>query len=77
MTEKQIQDKIAARTAEGEAIVTRFNTEKSRVQKIVDDYNAFAAECHTNVTHLNGCIAELRRLLPAPKVKDKATKKKK
>lgn len=71
MTDTKIQQTIKAREAEIEAVASAFETEKARVQKLTDEFRQFAANAQLKVTHLNGCIAELRRMLPKPKEKRK------
>lgn len=71
MTDKKIRDTIKAREAEIDSVTSEFETRKAAFQKEQTAMQQFAAECQLKVTHLNGCIAELRRMLPKPKEKKK------
>lgn len=71
MTDKKIQDTIKAREAEIESVSSEFDKRKTEFQKFQTEMQKYAAECQLKVTHLNGCIAELRRMLPKPKEKKK------
>lgn len=71
MTDKKIQDTIKAREAEIDAVTSEFEKRKSAFVKTQTEMQQYAAQCQLKVTHLSGCIAELRRMLPEPKKKRK------
>lgn len=71
MTPKKINELISAREAEIGSVASAFEKRKAEVQQIVKEFQQFAAESQLKVTHLNGCIAELRRQLPKPKERKK------
>lgn len=71
MTPAKINELIKAREAEIDSVASVFDKRKAQVQKIETEFQQFAAESQLKVTHLNGCIAELRRMLPKSKAKKK------
>lgn len=71
MTPAKIQETIKAREAEIEGIESEFEKRKAAFVKTQNEMQQYAAQCQLKVTHLNGCIAELRRMLPKPKEKKK------
>lgn len=68
MTPAKIEELIKARTAELQAVVNEHERERQAFLQA-------ATQRQMKVTHLEGCIAELRRLLPKPKGKTGKKKK--
>lgn len=77
MPPKKIEETIKAREAEIVAVRAAFEQEKARIQKIVDGWNQYGTEAQLKVTHLEGCISELRRQLPKTADQKKSERKKK
>jgi phage-related protein len=71
MTPAKINETIKAREAEIAAIDSAFTKQKAEVQKINDQFREYFGNAQLKVANLNGCIAELRRMLPKPKEKGK------
>lgn len=67
MTDKKIQENIKAREAEIQAVAAAFEKRKAEVQSGINEFQKEAAAAQLKVTHLEGCIAELKRMLPKPK----------
>lgn len=78
--QKHIEDLIKAREAEKQSVVDQHNSQWAKdeavLKSLVEQHQAkqtemqqYGGKNQLKITHLEGCIAELEKLLPKPKKK--------